>query len=340
MYQTDQRFIQLQQWLEEKLEQPVHTIEPASSDASFRRYFRVISDQESLIAMDAPAPRENVNNFVSVATVFRNAGVHVPDIFAGDDRHGFLLLSDFGNCPYFDALAEANADELYADAFDVLFKIQSRITQQTTDLPVYDAGLLFRELAIFTEWFILALLGIKLSDEQQQMLEASFRKLVDSALEQPQVCVHRDFHCKNLMRLEANNPGVLDFQDALFGPLTYDLASLLRDCYICWPEQSVEAWIGEFYQRSLDAGVFSSGISLDQYRRWFDRMAMQRHLKAIGIFSRLKIRDGKPGYLNDIPTTLRYVTDVCRKDDTFEELGEFLSQVVISVMQQHPAFQS
>lgn len=336
----DQRLVMLKQWLEEKLNQTDLIIEPASSDASFRRYFRVFSDRESLIAMDAPPPQEDVRAFVAVANILRIVGVHAPDIIAGDYQQGFLLLSDFGKQSYFDKLSDSNADQLYEDAFESLLKLQTRVAKRSTDLPVYDAALLFKELDIFSEWFVDGLLGVKLTEQQQQLLKTSYQCLVESALEQPQVCVHRDFHSRNLMILEIDNPGVIDFQDALFGPLTYDLVSLLRDCYVCWPQERVTTWVGDFYERSIQAGVFGDDISLAQYQHWFDRMGVQRHLKAIGIFARLKIRDGKSGYLKDIPTTFNYVVNVCNNDDELAELGDFLNQVIAPAMQQHPEFQS
>jgi len=336
----DQRLVALKQWLEEKLKQSDLVVESASSDASFRRYFRVLSDRGSLIAMDAPPPQEDVRGFVTVANILRIVGVHAPDIIAGDYQQGFLLLSDFGKQSYFDTLSDSNANQLYGDAFASLLKLQTRVAQHSTDLPVYDAALLFKELEIFSEWFVDGLLGIKLTEKQQQLLKTSYQCLVESALEQPQVCVHRDFHSRNLMVLKIDNPGVIDFQDAVFGPLTYDLVSLLRDCYVCWPSERVSDWVGDFYQRSIQARVFGDDISLNQYQHWFDRMGVQRHLKAIGIFARLKLRDGKPGFLKDVPTTFNYVINVCNSDDGLAELGDFLNQVIAPAMQQHPEFQS
>jgi aminoglycoside/choline kinase family phosphotransferase len=338
--EADQRFLKLKQWLEKQLDTSNIDIEPASSDASFRRYFRIFVGQKTLIAMDAPPPQEDVSGFVAVSSILRAAGVHVPEIIAGDDQLGFLLLSDFGNQCYFDQLSEANADKLYGDAFDTLIKMQIHIVGQTTDLPVYDASLLHKELEIFSQWFVERLLGLTLNGDQRKLFETCYHQLVASALEQPQVCVHRDFHSRNLMLLETSNPGVIDFQDAVIGPLTYDLVSLLRDCYVSWPASRVKQWVNEFYQQSIQAGVFSTDITLNQYQHWFDKMGMQRHLKAIGIFSRLKIRDGKPDYLKDIPNTINYVVAVCDGDDTLTEFGQLLNQVIVPAMQQHPDFQS
>lgn len=338
--ETDQRLLQLIQWLKTQLKTTNIRIEPASADASFRRYFRVFVEHKTLIAMDAPPPQENVAGFVAVSDVFRDAGVHVPEIIAGDYQTGFLLLSDFGHQCYFDQLSAANADQLYADAFDALLQIQTGIVISANDLPVYDASLLQQELDLFSQWFVEQLLGLALTTEQYQIFQRSCQTLVDSALAQPQVCVHRDFHSRNLMLLEASNPGVIDFQDAVIGPLTYDLVSLLRDCYVSWPALRVNGWRDQFYQRSLQAGVFTSAISQKQYQQWFDKMGIQRHLKAIGIFSRLKIRDGKSGYLKDIPTTINYVSTICEQDADLTEFSQLLNQVIVPAMQQQPEFQS
>ncbi|MEE9425634.1 MAG: phosphotransferase [Methylococcales bacterium] len=338
--ETDQRLLQLIQWLETRLKTSNIRIEPASADASFRRYFRVFIEQKTLIAMDAPPPQENVAGFVAVSDIFRDAGVHVPEVISGDYQSGFLLLSDFGHQCYFDQLSEANADQLYADAFDALLQIQTGIVTSANDLPVYDATLLQQELNLFSQWFVEQLLGLSLTTEQHQVFQKSCQTLVDSALAQPQVCVHRDFHSRNLMLLEASNPGVIDFQDAVIGPLTYDLVSLLRDCYVSWPALRVDGWRDQFYQRSLQAGVFTSAISQKQYQQWFDKMGIQRHLKAIGIFSRLKIRDGKSGYLKDIPTTMNYVVAVCKQDAELTEFSQLLNQVIVPAMQQQPELQS
>lgn len=333
MSDSDDRLKLLKQWLAEVLKESEMTMTPASSDASFRRYFRVLSSQGSVIAMDAPPEQEDVERFVRIADYLRSAWVHAPDIFAADYERGFLLISDFGDQSYFKSLTDGNVNSLYTDAFETLLKMQSLITPETIDLPRYDTALLNRELGIFSEWFVAGLLEIELDAAQQAVLEAGFTQLVASALDQPSVCVHRDFHSRNLMVLEHDNPGVIDFQDAVFGPLTYDLVSLLRDCYVSWSAQHVDQWILDFYTRSVEAEIISESVSLNQYRQWFDRMGVQRHLKAIGIFSRLKLRDGKPGFLADIPLTINYVLDVCRKDSLLIEFCELLEQVIMPVYQ-------
>ena len=333
MSECDERLDLLKQWLVEVLKESELTMTPASSDASFRRYFRVVSGQGSLIAMDAPPGMEDAQRFVRIADDLRSAWVHAPDIFAGDFERGFLLISDFGDQSYFKSLTDENVNALYADAFETLLKMQSQVTLDTADLPMYDAELLNRELGIFSEWFVAGLLDIELETAQQAVIETGFKILVESALDQPRVCVHRDFHSRNLMVLEHDNPGVIDFQDAVFGPLTYDLVSLLRDCYVSWPAQHVGQWMQDFYTRSVEVGIISETVSLKQYRQWFDRMGVQRHLKAIGIFSRLKLRDSKPGYLADIPLTLGYVLDVCRNDQELTDFAHLIEQVIMPVFQ-------
>jgi aminoglycoside/choline kinase family phosphotransferase len=270
--------------------------------------------------MDAPPPNENVRPFVAVAELLREAGVRTPEVHAVDTDRGFVLLGDFGNRSYLDELDEDTAESLYGDAMASLLVLQQGVTVASVDLPSYDERLLRTELGIFREWFLERWLGLALSAEESATIDQAWAALVGSALEQPRVCVHRDYHSRNLMVTDEANPGVLDFQDAVVGPITYDLASLLRDCYIAWPMDRVYAWM-ESYQKSLLATKLLEESDVERFRRWFDLMGMQRHLKAVGIFSRLNIRDGKPGYLKDIPRTLRYVTEVGRN---YPELAGFM----------------
>jgi aminoglycoside/choline kinase family phosphotransferase len=270
--------------------------------------------------MDAPPPKENVRPFVAVAELLRKAGVRTPEVHAVDTDRGFVLLGDFGNRSYLDELDEDTAESLYGDAMASLLVLQQGVTVASVDLPSYDERLLRTELGIFREWFLERWLGLALSAEESATIDQAWAALVGSALEQPRVCVHRDYHSRNLMVTDEANPGVLDFQDAVVGPITYDLASLLRDCYIAWPMDRVYAWM-ESYQKSLLATKLLEESDVERFRRWFDLMGMQRHLKAVGIFSRLNIRDGKPGYLKDIPRTLGYVTEVGRN---YPELAGFM----------------
>ncbi|WP_434149387.1 aminoglycoside phosphotransferase family protein [Methylocaldum gracile subsp. desertum] len=318
--QKDERLEALSDWLSKTLKLGVRAIEPASSDASFRRYFRAYFDGASRIVMDAPPPKENVRPFVRVAALLRSAGVQAPEVIAADEDQGFLLLTDLGVRSYLDCLNPASVDRLYEDALDALLRLQYGVDPETSGLPPYDERLLGVELDLFRDWFLGQLLGVALDPEESVVFDELKRLLIASALEQPGVCVHRDYHSRNLMVTERLNPGILDFQDAVVGPITYDLVSLLRDCYVSWPISMVEVWVIDHYTRLAEAGFLSS-VGPDLFRRWFDLMGMQRHLKAIGIFSRLKLRDGKSGYLKDIPRTMSYVIEVCKQ---YPELTGFL----------------
>lgn len=325
---ADSRVDLMRIWLQDTLSITLNDLQPASSDASFRRYFRCFDDNGSSIVMDAPPDKENTGPFLQVAALFRQADIHVPAVYQQNRVDGFLLLEDFGSTCYLDHIDVDNADRLYADALDTLFRLQTRLSPASSGLPAYDAALLERELGIFHEWLLHKRLGLIVPEQVSQDLH---RLLIDSALAQPIVCVHRDFHSRNLMFIANNNPGVIDFQDAVNGPITYDLVSLLRDCYLQWPPERVDAWLESYFRRLVDAELIAVDYPL--FKRWFDLMGLQRHLKAIGIFSRLDLRDGKAGYLADIPRTLRYVQQVCQ---TYPELAEFNRYLDEHV---YPAFQ-
>jgi len=320
----DLRILGLLDWLRHDLLMTITGCEPASSDASFRRYFRVKGPEGQFVVMDAPPEKENVAAFIRVDHLLKAAGVHVPEIFAQNPEEGFLLLEDFGGADFLGRVTAENAAAMYQDALDSLFRLQTGTSIASCGLPSYDHALLTRELGIFDEWFLGQWLDIEMPSEIRGPLH---EHLIAAALEQPQFCVHRDYHSRNLMALDADSPGVLDFQDAVIGPVTYDLVSLLRDCYIAWPEQQVEDWMSGYYQRLLSAQLID--CSLEQFRRWFDWMGMQRHLKAIGIFARLNLRDGKPGYLKDIPRTLSYVLAQANAYPEFAEFAEFLREKVL-----------
>ncbi len=326
---SDSRLEELSDWLRRELRIACERIAPASGDASFRRYFRIDTTAGSLIAMDAPPPKEDVRPFVRVARLLERAGVSVPRMHAIDEERGFVLLDDFGNRCYRDELDANSADRLYRDAIEALVAFQQAIDGQAGGLPPYGEELLRRELGLFREWFLERLSGIDLEAADQALLERVGTILVRSALEQPRVFVHRDYHCRNLMVCPQGNPGILDFQDAVIGPLTYDLVSLLRDCYIGWPEARVEGWVAYYLETARRRGLPVPASEV-RFRRWFDLMGMQRHLKAIGIFSRLALRDGKHGYLGDIPRTLAYVTDVCSRYPEFADFAEFLGREIIA----------
>lgn len=321
-----QRLEELQQWLKNELGLGNFEITPASSDASFRRYFRVtFADGESRIVMDAPPDQEDSHPFVRIARRLYGIGLNVPEILAEDLKKGFLLLSDLGTTQYLGVLDENNVERLYGDALGALAVLQA-CGPDAEELPHYNRTLLMAEMELFREWFVGKHLVIELSESEQTLLNESFSRLAGLALEQPQVSVHRDYHSRNLM-VCAHNPGILDFQDAVFGPVTYDLVSLLRDCYIAWPRERVEAWALGYHKLALQHGILREPDEA-QFLCWFDWMGVQRHLKAIGIFSRLNHRDGKPGYLGDIPRTLRYVSEVTERYPELEPLHDFIEQRV------------
>jgi aminoglycoside/choline kinase family phosphotransferase len=317
----------LRRWLQDGAGLGEFRLHPASGDASFRRYFRVVHpDGTSLVAMDAPPDQESCHAFVRIAGQFEALGLHVPHIFASDLELGFMLLEDLGSRHYLDVLTPDNADALYGDAFNALMRIQSKGPRQ--GLPLYDGPFLRREMTIFTEWLLQGALGLELQEEELGLLDRVFGVLVQSALEQPTVCVHRDFHSRNLLVSSPSSPGIIDFQDAVIGPVTYDLVSLLRDCYIRWPAEQVRGWARQYYSLALRSGVLAE-VSEERFMRWFDLMGIQRHLKASGIFCRLKLRDGKSGYLGDIPRTLDYIVEVAQQYPELLELGSFVSDRVI-----------
>lgn len=324
MIPEDLRTISMFDWLENDLLLTVEHCEPASSDASFRRYFRIKTPEGQFIVMDAPPTKENIEPFIRIANLLAQSDVNVPAIFQQNLTDGFLLLEDFGSQCFLDQLSANNAADLYQTAFDSLFKLQTQTSLQNCGLPSYNEQLLRRELAIFNEWFLDQLLGITIP---KQIWDAAQATLVKSALEQPIICVHRDYHSRNLMVLDSDSPGVIDFQDAVIGPITYDLVSLLRDCYIAWPEQQIDQWMTQYFEQLRQANIIN--CDLTRFKRWFDLMGLQRHLKAIGIFSRLHLRDSKSSYLNDIPRTLNYVTTVCAAYPEFSEFNDFLHTQVL-----------
>ena len=314
----------LRDWLEVVLPTTRVRLAPASSDASFRRYFRVWGDDgETRIVMDAPPEQEDCRPFVAIAQALRDLGLNAPEVLAGDLDRGLLLLTDFGSRPYLAELDDRSAPGLYGDALEALARLQLGGDPGSPLLPPYDSALLHREMDLFRSWFLGQLLGLELREEEHQTLDHAFARLADNALEQPRVWVHRDYHSRNLMVTAPDNPGVLDFQDAVVGAVTYDLVSLLRDCYIAWPREQVEGWALDHRAR-LRAGGMTGLDDAAQFLRWFDLMGVQRHLKAIGIFARLNLRDGKSGYLRDIPRTLGYVLDATARYPELAGLRDLL----------------
>jgi aminoglycoside/choline kinase family phosphotransferase len=324
-----ERLEKLKHWLETELGFREYTLNPASADASFRRYFRVVHDGESLIVMDAPPDREDSRPFIKVSGMFFDVGLNVPAVLDEDLEQGFLLLSDLGSRPYLDELNNDTVGRLYGDALSALATIQTCVPGQGA-LPPYDRTLLLNEMELFREWLIGRHLNTAPDNAQTACIDAAFALLAENALEQPQVCVHRDYHSRNLMCTQRNNPGILDFQDAVIGPVTYDLVSLLRDCYIAWPRTQVEDWVYGYHELALQSGILRvEHEDPARFLRWFDLMGMQRHLKAAGIFARLHHRDGKPGYLADIPRTLAYVIEVAAHYDELTAFGVFVETVVM-----------
>ena len=314
---------QLNDWLAVVLEKKSYGIEPASSDASFRRYFRVTVDGETLIAMDAPPPQEDCTPFVHVAEVFGAAGLNVPKIIAQDIPNGFLLLSDLGNTTFLSALQAPNglevAADLYRDASNALIKMQ--LASKPEVFPPYDEALLTREMQLFPDWYVAKHLNVTLTEAQQQVMNKTFAMLNANILAQPKVYVHRDYHSRNLMVQEnSHDLGVLDFQDAVYGPITYDLVSLLKDAYISWEEDQILDWAVRYWQSARQAGLPMSEDFAEFYRD-FEWMGAQRHIKVLGIFARLYHRDGKDGYLKDMPLVMDYLRRVC---DRYIELKPFL----------------
>jgi len=308
---VDARLALLNEWLASTGLVDVGSGRPASIDASFRRYFRydvvpAMQDKlgATLVAMDAPPERENVPAFIHVQGLLFDAGVTVPAIAARNVEQGFLLLGDLGTTTYLARLSSDNAAFMYSDAVDALLKFQ--MASQPGVLPEFDRAFVLRELNIFPEWYLNRHLGVTLDDKQQATLDKVFEAITANVLAQQQVFMHRDFHSRNLMFLDQGNPGVLDFQDAVYGPVTYDLASLLRDAYIQWDEEIVLDWVVRYWQSAKGAGL-PVNPDIDAFYRDFEFMALQRHLKILGIFCRLNYRDNKSHYMGDLPTVLDYV---------------------------------
>ncbi|SEJ33553.1 hypothetical protein SAMN04487997_3043 [Frateuria terrea] len=333
-------------WTRAALRDASLTLEPASSDASFRSYWRTHTGGASWIVMDSPPALEDPAPWLAIGQRLRDAGLHAPFVLEHDLAQGFLLIEDLGQRAYLPALDDDSVDALYGQAMDALLRIQTAV--DGTDLPPYNHAFLQRELELMPEWFLQRHLGYTPECGEWDVIEQAFTVLLHSAAEQPRVFVHRDFHSRNLMLVGDPpeprspddrpasshyrdaiapglwSPGIIDFQGALYGPLAYDLASLLRDCYIAWDEARVAGWAEAYRQRALDAGLLEPDVDRERFRRWFDLIGLQRHLKVLGIFCRLWYRDGKRGYLGDLPRVLDYVLGVSRR---YSELADFATLV-------------
>ncbi len=317
----DARLDALRAWAAVTLGTDAFALAPASADASFRRYFRITPaapwrGHPTLIAMDAPPPLEDCRPYVKVAHLLRSAGINAPDVLAQDLDRGFLLLTDLGECTYLSALDPASAPRLYSDAIDALIVWQCATRED--ELPAYDEALLTRELNLFPDWYVAKHLGLTLTVAQKETLESTFRQIVDNNLAQPRVYVHRDYHSRNLMIADPN-PGVLDFQDAVVGPVTYDLVSLLRDAYVAWDEERQIDWAARYWERARKAGL-PVGTDFAAFWRDFEWMGVQRQLKVLGIFARLFHRDGKAAYAGDMPLVMTYLRGACARYGALEPL--------------------
>jgi len=344
-------------WARTALHDDTLTLVPASSDASFRSYWRT-QGEHNWIVMDSPPALEDPAPWLAIGQRLRDAGLHAPRVLAHDLAQGFLLIEDFGRQDYLSGLNESSADALYGQAMEALLRIQTGV--DGADLPPYNHAFLQRELELMPEWFLQRHLGYTPECEEWDVIEQAFTVLLHNAAEQPRVFVHRDFHSRNLMQVEDRphgplrvncltpfldaaerseqsgsgraavlpNPGIIDFQGALHGPLAYDLASLLRDCYIAWDEARVAHWVEQYRQRARQAGLLDATVDRERFQRWFDMIGLQRHLKVLGIFCRLWYRDGKRGYLADLPRVLGYVLDVARRYPELADLAALIERCV------------
>lgn len=333
MPDQDVRLQHLKVWLDEQLANlfaqqgwgtvPPATLTAASSDASFRRYFRWEGEGRSFVVMDAPPPQENCKPFVDIAFLLAKSAINVPKIYAEDLERGFLLLNDLGNQTYLDVINGENADALFDDALQALLAFQQ--LPMVAPLPSYDVALLRRELELFPQWYVKHELGVEFDAAQQQQWQHISDLLIDSALAQPKVLVHRDYMPRNLM-LSEPNPGVLDFQDAVYGPVTYDVTCLFKDAFLSWPEERVRGWLEKYWQQALALNI-PVQADFDDFLRASDLMGVQRHLKVIGIFARICHRDGKPRYLADVPRFFSYIEAVIARRPELAELQALFSSL-------------
>jgi N-acetylmuramate 1-kinase len=327
----DPRLDLLRQWLQADLKLGALRLAPASADASFRRYFRAwLPDGGTRIVMDAPPAHEDLAGYLQVSGLLERCSVHVPHVYAHDTMRGLALLEDLGCTHMLTALQSGvDPDVLYTAALDELAGLQLNGASAAAHLPPYDRAVLLREMQLLPDWFCLRHLGFEPDAVESRLLRETFEFLVIEALEQPLVFVHRDYHSRNLMITAQRSPGVIDFQDALRGPVAYDLASILKDCYVAWPRARVQQWVAQFRDRLREQDVMLAGASTEQFLRWFDLIGLQRHLKVLGIFARLHHRDGKSGYLGDLPRTLEYVRQVAFGYPELRAFSAFVEQKLV-----------
>lgn len=316
----------MEHWLYSACRMKYVSLEPMKGDASLRRYFRLSTADQTYVVMDAPPPQENCYTFIEISTALRKMGLHTPEVMHADLSRGFLLLTDFGDATYLKTLTTANADQLYQTALKDLAVLQHCRSVEGYLVPPFTADFMWKEWAWYKEWMLNGLLGLSLPLAEKD-LDLCYQQLVESAVNQPQVFMHRDFHSANLMALPDGNVGILDFQDAFIGPVTYDLVSLLRDCYIDWPQERVETW-ALFYLQTLQKNGVLNQTSEQEFLRWFDLMGIQRHLKALLTFSRKHVRDHQSQYLNYIPRTLNYLLRVSQAYPELATLHDYLGVTV------------
>lgn len=325
---TGDRLYLLKQWLNQLLNTTSYQLKPLQNDASFRRYFRLYHEQETYVVMDAPPDKQNSKPFVAIAVTLEKLGVIVPEIFAKELDQGFLLLSDLGPHLLFDTLKSLNPNLLYQQAIETLLKVQACQKVPGWQLPCFNPTHINEELKLFRIWFLQGLLKLPLTANENTLLLTTYATITERIHQQPYLFIHRDYHSRNLIVLENQQIGVLDFQDAMHGPLTYDVVSLLRDCYIHWPRKQVQAWALSYWRQALQANRIPK-CTPEQFLSWFDWMGIQRHLKAIGIFARLNLRDHKPGYLKDIPRTLAYVLETAKIYPELQKFGQLIQEKIL-----------
>ncbi|WP_299586151.1 phosphotransferase [uncultured Microbulbifer sp.] len=330
----DLRQVALARWVGRVLddESPAALVNLAG-DAGFRRYFRT-SAEPRLIAVDSPPERTDPARFVALADYLRRNGVHTPMVIAANATDGYLLLEDLGDTQLFSVLGNDSVEGLYAEVMSELLSLQ-QIPRQEDLLPTYSPELLLTEMRIMPEWLVSKLLGYRLQEAETRMLEDTFQQLLESAANQPQTLVHRDYHSRNLMIRGGERPGIVDFQDAVWGPVTYDLVSLLRDCYIRWPRERVERWALAYAATAEAAGVLEP-VEPETFLAWFDWMGLQRHIKVLGLFPRLALRDGKQGYLGDLPLVIRYILETAGRYAELKPFARWFESQLLPLIEQQP----
>lgn len=326
----------LTQWLQENCTFPIDTLQQIPGDASFRRYYRLKSGAQSYMVMDASQQRDCFEPYVAIARALLSLGVMVPEIFVQDLAQGFMLISDFGDLQYLSALRDSNADALYKTAMDSLFRLQACREVRDWTLSAFDHHFMQRELGEFRHWVLERYLGLSFSTQENALLQTTFNQLCEMAGKQAQVFIHRDYHSANLMVLPGEAVGILDFQDACLGPITYDLVSLLRDCYIDWPDEKVQRWVAYYYEK-LCADQQLSAVSLEQFVTWFDWMGMQRHMKALFIFARKYLRDHTTRYLKFLPRTLNYIVRASARYPELQAFHAFMSELSLPAYEEELA---